>query len=215
MAMTGSFHVEDTQAADAATVEHLLDLSFGLDRRNKTSYRLREDNHPIPGLSMVIRDPQGGLSGTISFWPLRIGAAGVPALLLGPLAVHPERQNLGIGLALMREGLARAKAMGHRLVLLVGDEPYYARVGFQRLPEGLIGLPGPVDPRRFLYVELVEGALEGVSGMAMAPGRFAVDSAALAIPHGTETEQQGAEGQKRGEERNVGNGVHAIGAIVA
>ena len=84
----------------------------------------------------------------------------------------------------MREGLARANAQGHALVLLVGDEPYYAKVGFRKLPEGLIGLPGPFDPNRFLYLELKPGALAGVSGMA---------SAALAVPHGAEPQEQHAE----------------------
>ena len=84
----------------------------------------------------------------------------------------------------MREGLARAAAQGHALVLLVGDEPYYAKLGFRKIPEGLISLPGPVDPGRFLYLDLKPGALEGASGMA---------SAALAVPHGAEGEEQHAQ----------------------
>lgn len=190
--MTGPQLIDDTTPADNDAIEHLLDLSFGVDRRTKTSYRLREGSHAIDGLSMVIRDPAVGLAGTISFWPLRIGKTGAKALLLGPLAVHPERQNLGIGLALMREGLARARVLGHRLVLLVGDEPYYARVGFRRLPHDLITLPGPVNPDRFLYLELLPGALDGVSGLALPPHRYAA-SAAFAIPHGAEAEEQGAQ----------------------
>ena len=163
-------------------------MSFGSDRHSKTSYRLREGNRAVPGLSLVVRDAGVGISGTISFWPLVIGAVQTPVLLLGPLAVHPDRQNLGIGIALMREGLARARAQGHGLVLLVGDQPYYARVGFGLLPGGLITLPGPVDPDRFLYLELDPGALKGISGLARVPG-----SAALAIPHHAEAEKQRAE----------------------
>ena len=211
--MTGSIIIDDTQSADAAAVEHLLDLSFGIDRRTKSSYRLREGNAAVEGLSLVVRDAELELAGTISFWPLQISPDGTPALLLGPLAVHPGRQNLGVGLALMHEGLARARAMGHRLVLLVGDEPYYARVGFRKLPHGLITMPGPVNPDRFLYLELVPGALDGVSGLAMPPYRFAEKSAALAPPHGADAEQQGAERQQRGEERNVGHRSHAVGVI--
>ena len=183
--MYGSTACDDTTPADHDAVEHLLDLAFGSDRRTKTSYRLREGNSAVPGLSLVTRDPGVGISGTISFWPLAIGDTQSPALLLGPLAVHPDRQGLGIGLGLMQEGLARAKAQGHGLVLLVGDEPYYARVGFARLPEGRISLPGPVDPKRFLYLELTPGALEGVSGLAQVPG-----SAALAVPHAAKGHEQ-------------------------
>jgi predicted N-acetyltransferase YhbS len=168
-----SYQVEPALASDEAAIEHLLDLSFGLSRRSRTSYRLREGNTAIKGLSLVVREPGAGLVGAISFWPLRIGPRATPALLLGPLAVHPERQNLGIGLKLMQEGLTRAAKMGHRLVILVGDEPYYARVGFKRLPEGRLSLPGPVDPNRFLYLELVEGALGEAEGLVLAPWRAA------------------------------------------
>ena len=191
--MTGPFLVEDTQPADQPAIEHLLDLSFGIDRRIKTSYRLREGSHAIDGLSLVIRDAAVGIAGTISFWPLRIGEEATPALLLGPLAVHPERQNLGVGLALMREGMARAKAKGHRLVILVGDAPYYARAGFRKLPRGLLIMPGPVNPDRFLHAELVSGALDNVAGLVLPPHRFHGRSAAFPVPHGAEAEQQGAE----------------------
>ncbi|WP_373504034.1 GNAT family N-acetyltransferase [Aestuariivirga sp.] len=186
--MCSTIACDDTLSSDHDAIEHLLDVSFGSDRHSKTSYRLREGNAAVPGLSLVVRDPGVGLAGTISFWPLAIGEKDNPALLLGPLAVHPNRQGLGIGLKLMREGLTRAKAQGHALVLLVGDEPYYARVGFAKLPPGVISLPGPVNPDRFLYFELKPGALEGVSGLAHVPA-----SAAFAVPHGTEGQKQRAE----------------------
>lgn len=186
--MHGTIAFDGTHPQDHAAIEHLLDLSFGSGRKSKTSYQLREGNAAVPGLSLVVRDPGVGIAGTISFWPLTVGLKQTPALLLGPLAVHPDRQGLGLGLGLMREGLRRARAMGHRLVLLVGDEPYYSKVGFRKLPEGTITMPGPVDPARFLYLELVPHALEGVSGMLQVP-----HSAAFAIPHGANREKQRAE----------------------
>ncbi|WP_374331915.1 GNAT family N-acetyltransferase [Aestuariivirga sp.] len=186
--MCGTIVCDDTTPEDHTPTEHLLDLAFGSGRHSKTSYRLREGSAAVPGLSLVTRDAGVGISGTISFWPLAIGSRQSPALLLGPLAVHPDRQGLGIGLALMREGLARAQAQGHGLVLLVGDEPYYAKVGFARLPDGLISLPGPVDPARFLYLELRPGALAGVEGLARVPG-----SAPLAVPHAAQGHEQHCE----------------------
>jgi predicted N-acetyltransferase YhbS len=184
------FLVEPTQPADAPLIEGMLDQAFGLDRRVKTSYRLREGNTAAPGLSLVVRDAEVGLGGSISFWPLCIGPAGVPSLLLGPLVVHQARQNLGIGLTLMRQGLEVARRQGHRLVILVGDEPYYARVGFQRLPAGHLLLPGPVDPKRFLARELVGGALAQSQGLVLPPWRHAEISAALAVPHEARRQQQ-------------------------
>jgi predicted N-acetyltransferase YhbS len=193
-----TIHVEAALAADQPHIEHLLDLAFGLSRYAKTSYRLREGNSAIEGLSLVTREPGFGLTGAISFWPLKIGQAGSDALLLGPLAVHPERQNLGIGRALMLDGLGKAKARGHRLVILVGDEPYYARVGFKRVPFGQIELPGPVDPDRLLYLELAEGgALALAKGLVLPPYRFEERSASFAVPHGGERHQQQAQAAQR------------------
>lgn len=189
--------VEAALAADQPDIEHLLDLAFGLTRYAKTSYRLREGNVAVDGLSLVTREAGFGLTGAISFWPLKIGDAGSDALLLGPLAVHPRRQNIGIGRALMRTGLSRAKALGHRLVILVGDEPYYARVGFRRVPCGQIELPGPVDPDRLLYLELAEGTMALAKGLVLAPHRFEEISTSFAIPHGREGQQQCREARQR------------------
>src|SRR5262249_20811521 len=138
-----SFRLEPEAPSDAVGIEPLLDLAFGLDRQTKASYRLREGNQPIQGLSFVARDRELGLVGAIRFWPVKIGKSGSDALLLGPLAVHPDRRNLGIGRDLMRKGIGKATALGHRLVVLVGDEPYYARVGFARVPVDRLIMPGP------------------------------------------------------------------------
>jgi predicted N-acetyltransferase YhbS len=167
-----SFAISPTLPADHDAIEHLLDLSFGTERRTKTSYRLREGSAAVEGLSQAVRDEELGVVGAISYWPLAMGAKGTKALLLGPLAVHPQRQNLGIGLLLMQQTLTMAKAAGHRLVLLVGDAPYYARVGFEQVPEGQLLMPGPVDPKRLLGLELVEGALVEAQGLMMAAHRY-------------------------------------------
>lgn len=169
--MSKSFTLSVPVESDHVALEHLLDLCFGPQRRTKTSYRLREGSRAVEGLSQVIRDEEVGISGAISYWPLAIGARGTRALLLGPLAVHPLRQNIGIGRFLMNETLAAAKLAGHKLVLLVGDAPYYARVGFTQVPEGQLLLPGPTDPKRLLFLELVEGALSEVRGLVMAAYR--------------------------------------------
>jgi predicted N-acetyltransferase YhbS len=168
-----AFEIVPERPGDQPHIETLLDAVFGLARRTKTSYRLREGERPVEGLSFVALDGDGRLVGAISFWHVRIGKGGTPALLLGPLAVCPTLQGKGIGRGLMRHGLERARAMGHRLVILVGDEPYYARVGFRRLPEGRLILPGPVDPDRFLYFELEPGSLDEAEGLVLPPQRFA------------------------------------------
>jgi predicted N-acetyltransferase YhbS len=162
---------EQQKDEDQPAIDALLDRGFGLSRRTKTSYRLREGNTYVSELSLVLRDAERGIIGAISYWPITIGKRKTSALLLGPLIIHHERQGQGIGLALMNETLSRAGAAGHGLVLLVGDEPYYARVGFKRLPEGKLLLPGPFDPSRFLFIELREAALAEAEGLVLSANR--------------------------------------------
>ena len=148
---------------DSEPIEHLNERVFGPGRFSRSAYRIRETTPADPGLSFVA---QVGtlLVGASAMTPIVIG--GAPALLLGPLIVEPVFRSQGIGEALVKRSLEAAKAAGWKLVILVGDEPYYARMGFKRAPEGQISLPGPVDPARLLYCELEPGALAAAKGAA-------------------------------------------------
>lgn len=158
-------------AADAAARERLLDRAFGkAQRRRKTSERLREGRLPAEGLAFSAVDAKGRLVGTIRLWDVVAGSAGA-ALLLGPLAVDCRHQGKGIGAALMRHALAEAAARGHAAIILVGDQPYYARFGFACAKVTDLHLPGPVDRARFMGLELVPGALDGAEGLVGAAGR--------------------------------------------
>lgn len=152
---------------DAAAREALLDRALGDDRRLKPSERLREGRRPADGLALAAR-AGGRLVGTVRLWP--VSAGGRPALLLGPLGVEPALQGAGIGSALMRTAIARAAALGHRAILLVGDPGYYRRFGFDAAVTGGLAMPGPADPTRLLGLELVPGALAGAAGPVLAAG---------------------------------------------
>ena len=146
---------------DEEPILRLTERVFGPGRFAKSAYRLREGTGPDLRLSFVARvGPL--LVGANAMTPVFIGEA--PALLLGPLIVEPVFRSRGIGEALVHASLEAARAIGARLSVLVGDEPYYARMGFARAPAGRVILPGPVDPARVLVCELVAGAFEGVSG---------------------------------------------------
>lgn len=149
---------------DAAQVEIMLDLAFGPGRFAKTAYRLREGVAPVAELSCVARE-DGVMRGSLRFWPVQIGKSGVAALLLGPLAVDPAHRGRGIAIRMMELMLEKAANLGYEAVILVGDEPYYARVGFSDTAARGLHMPGPVDRTRLLARELVSGALEQVSGM--------------------------------------------------
>jgi predicted N-acetyltransferase YhbS len=147
--------------ADAVVIERLHERTFGPGRYARTAFRIRERAGHLIDLSFTARIGTL-LVGSVRLTPIRIGET--TALLLGPLTVEPPFRRRGIGLALMQRALAEAKHKGHRLVVLVGDEPYYAKAGFKRIPKGQARMPGPVNPERLLVAELAEGAFTGVSG---------------------------------------------------
>ena len=147
---------------DTAAIDRLNARTFGPGRFAKSAYRIREEVDHIPELSFIARVGTL-LVGSVRLSPVVIGTT--PALLLGPLTVEPPFRVRGIGQKLIERALAEAKGRGHRLVVLVGDEPYYGKAGFKRIPKGLVALPGPVDPARLLIAELAPGAFDGVSGM--------------------------------------------------
>ncbi len=156
-----SLSIQSEAADDAVAIERLHERTFGPGRYAKTAYRLREQVDHIRELSFTARIGTL-LVGSVWLSPIRIGEA--KALLLGPVTVEPAFRDRGVGQSLIERALKEAKNKGHRLVVLVGDEGYYEKCGFKRIPRGRATMPGPVDPARLLLAELAEGAFEGVSG---------------------------------------------------
>jgi len=139
---------------------------FGPGRFTRTAYRVREGTAPV---SPYCRAAFLGerMIAAVRFTPITIGGVG-GALLLGPLAVDPEFAGKGYGRTLIGQSIEAAKAAGVRLVVLVGDEPYYGRFGFRVAPPGQIVLPGPVSPARILAAELSPDALSAYRGLVAA-----------------------------------------------
>lgn len=162
------FVIRDETIFDVPGRETLLDACFGDERFAKTCERLRQGRLPAEGLARVI-ERDGEIVGTVRLWHVDAGP-GRPALMLGPIAIDRALQGLGLGSKLMRDSLDRAHAFGHRAVLLVGDAAYYARFGFSSGAVSGLSLPGPFERERFLGVELVPGALQGVLGLVSAAG---------------------------------------------
>lgn len=160
------YHLEQETKKDWWEVEALLDLCFAPGREALSSYRLRDGVAPIAGLCLIARDADEMLAAAIRFWPVRVGDE--DAVLLGPIAVHPTRQGEGLGGLLIGEGLARARALGWQRVLLVGDAPYYARFGFEKLPG--VTMPPPTNPDRVLGAALTSGAWDNISGQVRKSG---------------------------------------------
>lgn len=177
------FVIEDEAEGDVLAREALLDRAMGPGRRRKSSEKLRRGRLPSPGLAFVARNAAGQVAGSVRLWD--VAAGGVPLLLLGPLAVEASSEGMGVGSALMRHAIARAKEQGHGAIVLVGDAPYYQRFGFSSDKTGGLMMPGPVERHRLLGLELVEDYLE-ISGLLVATGRRelrAVKSATRSVEH--------------------------------
>ena len=164
------FAIRAERASDVVAREALLDACFGENRHLRTCQRLRDGRAPAEGLSLsAVR--KGRLVGTVRLW--HVSAGGVPALILGPLAVEQSCRKLGVGAALMARALAAAMERGHRAVILLGDAPYYARFGFSSAKTVELILPGAFERERLLGLELAEGALDGAWGMIVPSGAAA------------------------------------------
>lgn len=151
---------------DLPAVASLHARVFGPGRFARSAYRVREGTAPVTEFC------RGAFDGDTLIAALRMtevaigGTAG--ALLLGPLVVDTTFAGQGYGRGLITDALAAGRAAGKRLVVLVGDEPYYARFGFKKVPPGQIVFPGPVDPQRILAAELSDGALAAYRGLVSA-----------------------------------------------
>jgi predicted N-acetyltransferase YhbS len=170
-------HFATEAPAEAGAREALLDRVMGRARVLKPSEKLRAGREPARGLALVARD-QGKLVGSVRLWNIEAGSR--PALLLGPLAVDGTAQGEGVGANLMRLAIARAKMIGHKGIILVGDPEYYERFGFTADRTTGLVMPGPVERRRFLALELEHGILDGVEGRIVATGIPAAKAALAA-----------------------------------
>ena len=151
--------------ADRAEVEWLLDLAFAPGRTALSSYQLRDGVDPVWSLCTVARDEYDIVAGCIRYWPVQIGPVGDPALLLGPVAVHPTRQGEGLGALLIAQTLDIARDQGWTRVLLVGDAPYYGRFGFSRDIARGLDFPKPYNPDRLLGKELTPNSFADCLGL--------------------------------------------------
>jgi len=184
------FAIRAEKVSDALAREALLDACFDTNRSSRTCERLRAGRAPAEGLAFSATRACGEsfgnsrnatrLVGTLRLW--HVSAGGIPALLLGPLAVEDSCRKLGAGAALMDHALAAARARGHRAVLLLGDAPYYARFGFSAERTASLSLPGPFERDRLLGLELSEGALDRACGMIVPTGTAAKASPVRKAP---------------------------------
>lgn len=137
-------------------IEALLNRAFGPGRFAKVSERVREIADFAPELSFCAFDGPR-LVGVVRMW--RVAAGDQPIVFLGPLAVDEDARKHGLGALLVEHACEASRAAGEAAVVLVGDLPFFQRVGFE-VATGVV-MPGPVDPRRVLARRFDGAALAG------------------------------------------------------
>jgi putative acetyltransferase len=162
--------IRPEEPGDIPAIAGVNRTAFGGEVEVKLVEVIRASPGFIPGLSFVAVT-EGRVVGHILFSPITIGAgsSGVPALALAPIAVLPEYQGRGIGSRLVEEGLGRCRELAHAIVIVVGWPSFYPRFGFTRARAKGLEAPFPVPDEAFMVLELVPGALAGVSGMVCFP----------------------------------------------
>ena len=130
----------------------MLDEAFGADRFGRTAYKIRQGTQPVDALSFGM-DDEGHLVGTIQCWPVEVApenGAAAALVMVGPVAVIPERQGQYIGHALMNAMIATADRSGAPPQMLIGDPEYYGRWDFTADRTGGWDAPGPFERHRLL-----------------------------------------------------------------
>ncbi|MCP1471339.1 putative N-acetyltransferase YhbS [Sphingobium sp. OAS761] len=151
-----------------AAIERVLDAAFGPDRHGRTAYAIRDGMSWLPELSFAALDEDGGLIGTLQSWPVALvleDGARMPLIMVGPVAVLPDRQMGGHGRAMMDAVVATARARATEPLMMIGDPEYYGRFwGFGAGDTWGWDAPGPFEKRRLLALS-VDGRSIGGTGM--------------------------------------------------
>jgi putative acetyltransferase len=141
-------------------------LAFGRENEARLVENIRRLPNFNPALSLVAIESDR-LVGQILFSEIAIASSqgDVTALALAPLAVLPQFQNQGIGPQLVRKGLQQCQILGYKIVIVIGHPKFYSRFGFSSATAKGLRSPFPVPDEAFMVLELISGALTGISGM--------------------------------------------------
>ena len=116
--------------ADADGIGAIHAAAFGRDAEAKLVRMLEADGDALVSLVAGI---EGARVGHVLFSRMTVNADGEPVAAAGlaPLGVLPSYQGLGIGSALIREGLSLLSTLGIRQCFVLGHPNYYSRFGFR------------------------------------------------------------------------------------
>ena len=165
--------IRNERKNDYNQIRKINGLAFGQENEGIMIDALRKTSDFNYLLSLVA-EVKGRIVGHILLYPIKIKNENeeYTVLSLAPMAVHPEFQNKGIGIKLVKKGLAIAKETGFDAVIVVGHPKYYPRFGFTPAKKWNIKIPFEVPDDVFLALELKENALKKISGTVDFPKEF-------------------------------------------
>ncbi len=145
---------------DANEIDNLHSVTFGPGRYTKSAYRYREKREHLIDISFVLVD-QNQIIGSVRYWEILVNNA--PALLLGPVVIHPDYRGCGYGVKLIDYSVNKCNGANHNIIILIGDLSYYSKIGFKRMLGKKIVFEGPVNNDRVLYREIKTNIIEDSS----------------------------------------------------
>ncbi len=120
--------------------------------------------------------------GSIHFtraWVVAPSGEEVPIVHLGPVAITPELHRQGFGRTLITHAIARAKALGHRAIVLGGFTYHYHPYGFVGTKKWNITMPDGKFYTGIMALPLHDGALDGITGLLKLSGALYPDESGL------------------------------------
>lgn len=121
---------------DASVIRSLIEQAFAdAPHASGAEAGIVEKLRASGDLSVSLVAEQGDLIGHVAFSPVSIVESGSGWFGLGPVAVLPNRQQQGVGAALIRQSLARLEASAAAGCVVLGDPAYYSRFGFRHRAE--------------------------------------------------------------------------------
>jgi putative acetyltransferase len=167
-----SLDIRDERAGDYEAVRDVQRRAFVDDGRVAGLVdALRGDD---PRAVSLVAVEAGAVVGHVMFTRALLDAPRqlVAVWVLSPLGVVPNRQRLGVGSALVRDGLRRLDADGAPLVFLEGSPTYYSRLGFTAGGELSFRKPSLRIPDAAFQVAVLSGYQSWMTGTLVYPATF-------------------------------------------
>ena len=154
--------IREEHPDDVAAIRDVNKRAFGQDREGNIVDALRSNGAALLSLVATLN---GEVVGHIMYSPITVGGSATGAAL-GPMAVLPEHQRLGIGSKLVEAGNLKLESAGCPFIIVLGHANFYPRFGFR--PAGGFGIKceWDVPDHVFMLLVLDHARMQGVSGLA-------------------------------------------------